>query len=137
MDIRDRISNHKPGNWDYLEKIPESKLTDKEINEFKNTQNFYYIQKGGSSVNVILKDNLWTDLFSNNTFSKLKVEWLTKNSFQLEFIESNNISRKGASRRGDKFIYYIIEKNNGSYKLVLTTSQNNRIVSFNFYTRVE
>lgn len=137
MDIRDRISNHKPGNWDFLEKIPESKVTDTEINEFKNTQNFYYVQKDGSKVNVIIKDNLWTDLFSNKTFSKLKFEWLTKNSFQIEFIESNNVSRKGASRKGDKFIYTIIEKNNDFYKLVLTTSQNNRIVSFNFYARIE
>lgn len=50
MNIRDRLSKHKPGNWDYLKKIPESKLTDKEINEFKTTQNFYYIQKDGMKV---------------------------------------------------------------------------------------
>lgn len=133
MDIRDRISKHKPGNWDYLKKIPESKLTDEQITEFKNTRHFYYIQKDGMKVNVIIDHNEWRDLFPNHTFSRLQLEWLTETSFQIEFIESNNINRKGASRKGDQYVYNIIERNADSYKLVLTTSQNNRIVSFNFY----
>ncbi len=50
------------------------------------------------------------DLFKDGTYSKLKFEWLGDCEFELEFIESNNESRKSFSKPGDKYIYQILDK---------------------------
>ena len=137
IKILDKIHKPKRGNWTYLKNIPKSRITDKQIDEFKNTQSFYYIKKSGSEVPVKIENNQWIDLLPNNTYSKLDLEWLTNTSFQLKFIESNNLHHKGSSRKGDIYKYNIIERKKNYYLLVLTTPQNTSIVSFKFYPKLE
>ncbi|MDA6069686.1 hypothetical protein NJT12_08645 [Flavobacterium sp. AC] len=103
--------------WSMQEEKPVEKIAKAKCNQFDKTSKYYYIENDGNKVAVTLKDNLWTEQFSDNTFSKLHYRKKGNCEFELEFIESNNISRGNLSIKGDKYLYKIYDEENETYSL--------------------
>lgn len=102
-------------SWTEVE--PESEITDREIDAFRNTADFSYLEVDGKRTQVLMQDGFWTDTFADDTFSKLSVEWITDKKFELTFIESNNVSRSNFSFKGDKLVYKLLDKKDDHYVL--------------------
>jgi hypothetical protein len=98
---------------------PKSKISKRELKEFKKRSTFYYYEVEGEKTSVTMNKKIWLDTFSNNTFSKLNYKWINKNEFELIFIESNNESRSSISVKGDKYIYQVLSKEKDYYSMSL------------------
>lgn len=98
-----------------ITKKPIPEISRKQLKQFKNQKDFYYLEVAGDTTNVVMKDGFWTDSFSNKTFSKLTYNWINDTEFELIFIESNNESRSNYSVKGDKYVYQVLSKEEGFY----------------------
>lgn len=96
-------------------KKPITKLTNLEIESFKNKNGFKYFENNGNKTHVEMVNNYWKEVFTDSTYSMLKYKWVNNFEFELEFIESNNEIRKAYSVKGDKFIYGVINKSENYY----------------------
>lgn len=74
-----------------------------------------YPDFNGDTVNLIIDKGLWTDNFKDGTYSKLRFKWINDCEFEIEFIESNNPVQSQFSKKGDKYLYQIIEKKDNYY----------------------
>lgn len=122
-------------NFEEIKEMPISTLSVSEKKEFKKTKNFYYLEGDNNITNVIIDKNLWIDIFPDNSFSKNKFYWKNENDFELEFIESTNINRKGFSRLGDKYFYKIIRKENNYYVIAGKIPNQNQILLFKLFVK--
>ncbi|NQX77600.1 hypothetical protein [Gilvibacter sp.] len=97
------------------EKIP-SKTSRRDLKDFKAQESFYYSEKD-YTVNVVVKDGYWSDQFPDGTATRLKMEWLSKDTFVLIFESSTNEVRDQLSNPGDRYYYQVIEKKEDAYTL--------------------
>ncbi len=116
-----------------ITKKPESKISKKELKEFKSQKEFYYFEVAGDTTIVKMDKGKWTDSFSNNTFSKLNYHWITETEFELIFVESNNESRSNLSVKGDKYIYQILSKEDGFYVMTVNIPGQATFEKFKMY----
>jgi hypothetical protein len=124
----------KKGDWEMVDTIPESSVTAKQAKALTKAKRVYYLEATGKKTYVEIKKGKWTDKFQDGTTSELKFKWIDHNTFELEFIESNNRSRKGLSFKGDKYLYRLIELKDDYFIFVtLPTSKVNYAVSSKFY----
>lgn len=98
-----------------LREKPQTKLSDTELEEFKKREKFHYTEHDGTKTRVSIKNSFWTDRFKNKTYSKLTMRWISKAEFELEFIESDNLTRKNMSIPDDKYNYQIVSKEDKFY----------------------
>ena len=80
-----------------------------------------------------MKDNKWTDTFTNNTYSKLTYKWLSDDEFQLTFIESNNETRSNFSFEGDKFNYIVLDIKDDHYLVSVNIEGQNIYEEFKLF----
>ena len=117
-ELLDRLNPPKEAVNRKMEK-PESSISKKELRDFKNQHEFYYYEVAGDTTKVTMKDGIWIDNFSDNTFSRCTYNWLTETEFELVYLESNNETRANFSLKGDRFIYQVISKGENYYTLSL------------------
>lgn len=103
--------------WEMHNEKPVEKLSKDQCNAFDKISRYYYIENDGKKVEVTLSDNLWIEKFEDNTFSKLKYKKKGQCEFELEFIESNNLSRKNLSVKGDKYLYKLYDEDEQTYSI--------------------
>lgn len=104
-------------SWSMQTEKPLDKISKEECNHFDKISKYYYIENDGNKVEVTLNDNLWIEKFFDDTFSKLHYKRKGNCEFELEFIESNNLSRKNLSIKGDKYLYKLYDEENETYSV--------------------
>ena len=114
-DFLQKIDPPAGDSWVKLIEKPQSKITNDEIVEFTNIDNFYYFEYNGQKTSVNTTKKYWQETFTDGTTSKLFITWSDKEHFILEFIESNNTSRKNFSSKGDKYYYTLLSKENNYF----------------------
>lgn len=110
-------------NWTMENEKPSQKISKESCNSFNKTSNYYYFENDGNKVEVTLKDNIWIEKFSDDTFSKLRYKNQGNCEFELEFIESDNVSRKNFSVKGDKYLYKLYDEDNLTYSVYLKNKE--------------
>ncbi|WP_374442704.1 hypothetical protein [Epilithonimonas sp.] len=133
VDYLYQIDPPKKDDWIKLDSPPEIKITDKELTFLKRTKKFYYYEWEGEKTKVTTTDKYWIEQFSDKTYSKLKLIWLTSNSFQLEFIESNNNGRKNFSKPGDKYLYEVVSKEKDYFWVLAKIPEQPQLLMFKLF----
>lgn len=87
----------------------------------------------GEKTEVRTDHKYWTENFSDGSYSKLFYHWIDKTKFELEFIESNNHARKNFSKKGDKYIYEIINKEGDFYWILCEIPGQSEILKFKLF----
>ncbi|OIV41217.1 hypothetical protein [Flavobacterium johnsoniae] len=115
----------KPFSNGYYEqdKEPIINISTEQCNHFDKISKYYYIEGDGKKVEVTLNDNLWIEKFEDDTYSKLYYRKKSNCQFELEFIESNNLSRGNLSVKGEKYLYKIFNKENETYSVYLKNKE--------------
>lgn len=129
----DRVDPLK--NFEELSEMPKSTLTESEKKEFQKIKNFYYFEGNDNKTKVLLEKGFWTDNFPDGTYSKNIFRWKDNSEFELEFIESTNTSRKGFSRKGDKYFYNIIRQENNYYLIAAQIPKQNQILLYKLFIK--
>jgi hypothetical protein len=107
------------GDWRRVADKPVGKATKKDCRAFLNHEQYSYRESDGiSSVSVAIKEGIWTETFADGSYSRLRLRWIGDCEFDLEFIESNNTTRKSMSRPGDNYHYRVLDRNDGYYSLL-------------------
>ena len=130
--LLDRLEPPKEAVSRTMEK-PEPIVSDKEIEEFKKLSEFYYFEVAGDTTHVRMKNNLWTDFFTDNTTSKLTYKWIDETEFELTFIKSDNETRGNFSVKGDKYVYQILSKEDNYYLMSLNIPGQDVFEKFKLY----
>ncbi|MFY0598108.1 MAG: hypothetical protein JXR03_00455 [Cyclobacteriaceae bacterium] len=120
-------------DWQSLSKKPKSKISAKDCKKFAKNENFWYFESNGDKVRLEIKDGIWIDNFKDGTYSKLNFFWIDQSNFEIEFIESNNSSRKNFSKPGDRYHYELIKKNRKYYDVTVEIPDTNILYSFKIY----
>lgn len=120
-------------NWIRLKEKPEITITTEELNEFKSTTSFYYFEYAGEKTTVETDKKYWIETFPDGTNSKLFYRWIGKSKFELEFIESDNTIRRDFSKKGEKYIYQIINKENDYYWVLVEVPGQSEILKFKLF----
>lgn len=116
--LADKIDEHV-GSIKHLDKKPKSTLTKTELNDFKKTKYFYYIEDvDGTKSKVVIKNNSWTSFFADGSFSKYKLKWLKNNEFEIYYWGGTNIPRSEINIKGDSYRYLIVEKQKDHFLLI-------------------
>jgi hypothetical protein len=110
-----------------------SKLTKKQIEDFKKQANFKYFEASGDITLSIMENGKWTDNFADKTYSKLDYNWISNTEFELIFIESNNETRSGFSVAGDKLVYNVISKEADYYLVSVNIPGQKEFEEFKLY----
>ena len=121
------------GDWEMLTEKPTSKVTAQDCREFKQKRYYYYLEANGNKTRVEIHEGFWTDTFTDSTYSKLKFKWINDCEFEIEFIESNNESRKNMSKKGDTYRYSIIDRKENYYDMVLEVVGAGQLSRFKMY----
>ena len=130
--LLDRMYPNK-GDWVREDKKPISSLDKKTCEDFIKIKTYSYLEANGDTVHLTIENNFWEDHFLDGTYSRLKFYWTRDCEFEIEFVESNNETRKNFSRPGDKYKYQILEKDNGYYKLSVEIVGTNQFYTFKVY----
>jgi len=111
------------GDWEIVHERPETLLSRKDCREFSKQKRFKYLEVNGDTVNLEFGRTFWIDRFKDGTYSKLRIQWINDCEFEIEFLESNNLSRMKLSNKGDKYRHRIVEKTD-KYYLMFTEIPN-------------
>lgn len=128
-----KVDPPKGENWVRLNEKPNIIISDKEIKNFKSINDFYYFEYAGEKTLVKTNKMHWIETFSDGTNSKLFYKWIEKNKFELEFIDSTNRTRKNFSKKGDKYIYQIISKQDNYYWILCEIPGQSEILKFKLF----
>ncbi len=121
------------GDWVSLDEKPKTRLSTASCKKFDKQHLFTYLETNNDTTRVEIRDGFWTDYFLDGTYSKLKFKWINDCEFEIEFIESNNASRKGLSKKGDKYRYLIVDNNEKYYTMVVETVGTSQFSQFKLY----
>ena len=116
-DFSDLLGRLNPTN-DYWEKVsdkPKTKLTKKSCQDFLQHNKYTYLDSNGDTVNLVIKNGFWVDNYKDGTYGKLKLKWINDCEFEIEFLDTNNSIQSQFNKKGDKYVYQIIEKKDGYY----------------------
>lgn len=103
------------GDWKSLSSKPKNTVSKTKCRELDKLKKFYYIMPDGDRVNVSIDNGLWHEDFEDGTFSKLEFKWTSDCEFEIIFIESNNLSRKNFSSKGEVYHYGIYSETGKDY----------------------
>jgi hypothetical protein len=122
------------GDWKDFDTNQIKQLDTPACNDFSNKQAFYYLEHDGDTTFVTIKDGIWMDSFKNGKFySKCSFRWISACDFELEFIKSNEATRKGLSVKGDKYYYKILGKEGNYFKTITYTDKKKVWHEFKLY----
>ncbi len=113
--------------------MPKSTINKKEYKLIKSASELYYFDYEGDKTIVKIENNNWIEYFIDESFSKLKLHWENNYDFNLEFLESNNSMKKSFSRKGEKYKYRILSKENNYYWIAYYAKDLSTIVKFKLY----
>ena len=119
--------------WQDVTEIPDSKMTKPEYGKFKEIRSFIYMESNGDTVHVSIKNSQWEERFIDDSYSRLKMNWLNDSTFELSFVSSNNLIRKNFSNPGDKYNYYLIEKGDNYYVICVGTPGDEKFSLFKLF----
>jgi hypothetical protein len=122
-------------DWIKLPNKPEQNILHKSCKLFLKNGEYFYKEYNGDIVNVVINDNSWTETFKDNTKSYLNYKFNEPCEFELEFIESNNVSRSNFSKKGDTYHYGIYNINNDVLDLWVFSKANNTYYGFKLYSK--
>ncbi len=132
--LLEEINPSRAGNnWISIDHEPEITLSEAELSTLKNARKLYYIEHSGEVTRVNLSKKHWTEHFADNTTSKLYIHWKTNHDFELEFIKSDNFTRKNFSKKGDVYYYRAISKENNYYWIMVSIPGQNQRLLFKLY----
>jgi hypothetical protein len=131
-DILNRINPPK-GDWKAVTGKPKTQLNKKTCRHFLEHKKYFYLESNGDTVNLSIDNGFWIDKFKDGTYSKLIFDWINDCEFDIEFVESDNIKRKNFSKRGDKYRYQILNKNEHYYLMSVAISGTDRYMTFRLY----
>lgn len=137
-DLYQKFANkdsEKTSDWRILDKKPERVTTQKQFENFwKNHKKFYYLEADGKKTNVVVENGFWSENFADGSTSKLKFVPDSKTcKFYLEFIESNNETRKNFSVKGDRYYYEIISIDDKKAEIIVSGEDSKTYYKFNLY----
>jgi hypothetical protein len=104
-------------DWDIVSEKPVTRLKKKTCRQFLQHGEYTYLESTGDTVRLRLEPGYWTDHFIDGTYSRLKFRWTGDCSFEIEFIESNNVVRRNFSQPGDVYRYQVVDKKEGYYEM--------------------
>lgn len=135
VEFRNLLDRLDPPKGDHTRsaKQPKSKISKKDLQNFKDLNEFYYFEASGEKTKVIAVDGIWLDLFSDSTYSKLTYNWISKTEFELVFIESDNESRSNFSIKGDMYLYKVLSKENQYYLISISFPEQNVFETLKLY----
>lgn len=111
-----KIHPNTNDNYELLSEKTTANISKKDLAAFKKQQHFYYFDSAtNEKVSVEITKNHWTEHFADGTHSKTHFRWISNNQFELEFIESDNFIRNRLNKKGDKYNYEILSKENDFY----------------------
>ena len=116
-----KIENRKDES-EILETVPVHKISKKDCKKLTGLKKFYYLEPDGTKVHVTVDKGKWTEKFEDGTYSLLNFEWTGDCEFVLEFIESDNHTRKNLSSKGNKYYYGIYDQKGNDLKFYVKTS---------------
>jgi hypothetical protein len=124
------------GDWEIIDKRPEIVITKKEARSFVKEKSLYYFETNRDKTFVTVKSGKWVETFADGTQSSLKFKWTGDTSFDLIFIESNNLTRKNFSNPGDIYSYTLISKEDGFYYFAAEVKEgDDRLLLSKFHYR--
>lgn len=122
-------------DWTIENEKPKTEIASKECTNFYKGGNFYYKEYDGKIVNVVMTKSTWTETFEDQSFSKLVFIPKPNCEFDLEFIESNNNSRKNFSVKGDRYPYGLYKFSEGIYYVWTYSDQDKKYYGFRLYPK--
>jgi hypothetical protein len=131
--ILEKLDPVNKGDWQEVDSKPLPAADKSVCKEFAQRKNYSYLERSGDTVHITVDNGIWTDRFEDGTYSKLHFRWISDCEFQIEFIESNNRSRKNFSKPGDKFSYQILSRENGAYLMSAQIVGQDRFMTFKLY----
>lgn len=124
---------HDDPSWELLIEKPIIKISEEEVNQFKQHNQFYYFEpSSGNKTFITLKDGYWLEKMEDDTFSKCKIKW-RKKGFTLIFEESNNVYKKEHNKKGDKYYYTLLEKKESYYWVQLKNKGRKTSAKYKLY----
>lgn len=114
LEFTEKLKPQK-GDWQTLSERPITKLSRNSCDTFLTYKKYKYLESNGDTVNLTIENGYWVDTFKDGTYSKLKFIRIKDCEFEIEFIESNNSTRANFSKKGDKYLYQIVEKRGNQY----------------------
>jgi hypothetical protein len=122
--------NHNK-EWKLLNGKPKSTVTKTQCRDISALKKFYYLESNTSKKTFVTIDNgLWYEEFADGTFSKLNFKWISDCEFEIEFIESNNLSRKSLSHKGEKYLYGIYNRKGNDFEIWVADNDGKPVQSF-------
>ncbi|MCE2958612.1 MAG: hypothetical protein ACK5R0_10020 [Bacteroidota bacterium] len=131
-DLLHRVDPPK-GDWQAVEKKLTTSLNKKGCRGLLDHNKLSYLESSGDTVQLVIDKGMWVDRFKDGTYSKLKMRWISDCEFEIEFIESNNASRKGLSKKGDKYLYQVFDKKDNYYDMSVQIPGSDRYMVFKLY----
>lgn len=126
----------KNGDWEIINERPEITITKKEARSISKEQALFYYETNQEKTYVTIKGGKWTETFPDGTQSKLKFNWTGDTTFDLIFIESDNLTRKNFSNPGDVYSYTLVSKEDTFYSFITDMSDgDNRLLLSKFHYR--
>lgn len=128
------IDPPKDDNWIFLSERPKSTITPIELKQYKKQKNFYYIEPfSGEKTRVSIENGLYIQHFSDNTYSKTYIRWIDNTQYELEFIESNNVNYGSFSKKGDKYNYEVLSKEDNYFWIFAQIPNQQEMLKFKLY----
>lgn len=121
------------GDWQRVFEKPSCQLDKIECKQFKEHSTLFYFEPNGKHVEVKIINGHWVEFYKYSTYADYKIQWLTNSKFELEFIESNEGSRKNFNHKGEKYQYFLIDQVGDYYEMLMIVPGTNDHLRFKLY----
>ena len=129
------LERNTPKNsfWQTIDKFSETSCSKEDCEQLFKKKNLYYFEPTGDTTKLNLSNGFWVDLLSDGTYSKLGLKRINFYEFEISFIESNNSIKQKLSRKGDTYVYRIVQKENNYYVMQVGIPNAGRFSQFRIY----
>jgi hypothetical protein len=131
VEIFGRLDQKNSKEWKHINGKPKQIITKTQCRDITRLKKFYYIEPSKNDKTVVTIDNgIWLEEFADGTYSKLNFKWTSDCEFEIEFIDSNNESRKNLSYKGDKYQYGIYNRKGNDFEIWVADNDGKPVQSF-------
>lgn len=120
-------------DWLTLDTKPIVTITEDQLAELKKAKNAHYFSYDGVKTSVEISKTKWKEKFVDGSSSVLNFRWKDGTKFELEFISSTNDIKKNYSRKGDKYYYEVVSKENGYYWVLNHSTERDGFLIYKLY----
>lgn len=117
----------------YVDAPEKSILSNDELKDFKKIKRFYY-QFLEDITEVEIANGFWIERFSDGTYSKTQMDWISETSFKLTFLESDNSMKASFSRKGEEYFYDVLKKE-GDFYIIQSLQSIGSYLQFKLYIK--